>query len=72
MTTDNEIPLVVLSVIDEEDGSRTFQSAFNGVLNDEMTEEERETINTAIDELITLIEPVFDRVDDDVFGANEE
>ena len=65
--SNNEVPLIMLSVIAEEDGGLTFQSGFSKLLGDAMTEEERVQINAAVDKLIDLVEPVFDRIADEAF-----
>ena len=68
----NEVPLVMLSVLAEEDGALTFQSGFSRLLGDEMTDAEREQINAKVDQLLDLIEPVFQRVADEAFEEEEE
>jgi hypothetical protein len=69
---ENEMPLVMLSVLAEDDGALTFQSGFSHLLNDEMTDEERERVNGMIDQLLDLLEPIFMRVADEAFEDDEE
>jgi hypothetical protein len=67
MSNNNEVPLIMLSVLAEDDGGLTFQSGFSKLLGDAMSDEERDQINSAMDKLIDLVEPIFDRVSDEAF-----
>ena len=72
METPKEVDLLVLSVLEEKDGDLTFQSGFSPVLGAEMSDEERESINAVIDQLLDLIEPVFMRIADEAFADDAE
>ena len=68
MATPKEVALVMLSVVEEEDGDLTFQSGFSPVLGGEMSDAERESVNAKLDELLDLIEPIFMRIADEAFA----
>ena len=68
METPKEVDLVMLSVLEEKDGELMFQSGFSPVLDAEMSDEERESVNAVIDQLFDLIEPVFMRIADEAFA----
>ena len=72
METPKEVDLLMLSVLEEKDGDLTFQSGFSPVLGAEMSDEERESINAVIDQLLDLIEPVFMRIADEAFADDAE
>jgi len=68
METPKEVDLVMLSVLEEKDGDLMFQSGFSPVLDAEMSDGERDSINAVIDQLLDLIEPVFMRIADEAFA----